>query len=251
MNRTKKKNIFILMLLFVLLLVPAGQVYAANEPDTEQIEKEVTAFLGSAYTLTDEKLDAMRENGGFYEVFVRSWYEDREVTGDLVEVVSAEAEEPDDGQIIVNSVVEFQNYTSDVVLYFDQESLSPVNYVMNIRYSMAEKMTQAGQNMAVGLIVVFVVLIFLMFIISLFRFLTPKKKETVKEAVPSAPVVSAAEPAKTAAVPEVVQEQTSAEEEIAAVIAAAIAAASEEAPSASGYVVRSVRRSGRSVWKRV
>ena len=251
MNRTTKKNIFILMLLCVLLLVPAAPCYAAKKVDTEAIEKEVTAFLSNAYTLPDEQLDSMRENGGFYEVFVRSWYDDREVTGDLVELVSTEAEEPDDGQIIVNSVAEFENYTSDIVLYFDEETLSPVNYVMNIRYSMGEKMTQAAQNMAVGLIVVFAVLIFLMFIISLFRFLAPKKKEPAKEPIPSAAVVPAAKAAASPAAADAVPAGTDKEEEIAAVIAAAIAAASEETPSASGYVVRTVRRNGRSVWKRV
>lgn len=252
MYRTKKKSILILMLLFVLLLIPAGRVYAANKVDTDQIEKEVNAFLGNVYTISDSELDTLRENGGFYEVFVRSWYEDREITGDLVEVVSTEAEEPKDGQIIVNSVVEFEKYTSDVVIYFDEETMSPVNYVNNIRYSMAEKMAQAGQNMAVGLIVVFVVLIFLMFIISLFRFLAPKKKGTDKEPVPAAPApVAAVKAAETTPAPAVIPDNTNSEEEIAAVIAAAIAAASEEAPSSTGYVVRSVRRGGRSVWKRV
>ena len=257
MNRTKKK-ISVLLLLFVLLLTSAGQVFAADKVDKEAIEKEVSAFLSAAYSLQDEELDTIREDGGFYEVFVRSWYEDRETTGDLVEVVSSEAEDPDDGQIIVNSVVEFKNYTSDVVLYLDEATGQPVNYVMNIRYSMAEKMQQAAQNMAVGLIVVFVVLIFLMFIISLFRFLAPKKKEVKKEPVSSAPapavvpVQEAAQPAPAQVVP---QNVTDMEEEIAAVIAAALAAAAEEeeAPAvpASGYVVRSVRRNGRSVWKRV
>ena len=254
MYRTKKKIICALLLLSVLLLIPAGQVFAAVKADKGAVEEAVSDFLNRVYEYSDEELDAMREDGGFYEVFVRSWYEDREVTGDLVEVVSTEAEDPDDGQIIVNSVVEFENYTSDVVIYIDEASSKPVNYVMNIRYSLAEKMKQAAQNMAVGLIVVFVVLVFLMFIISLFRFLAPKKKEASKEKIPDSPaVVPVKKSEKPVPVPETVQIETNLEEEIAAVIAAAVAAASEEAPAASGsgYVVRSIRRNGRSVWKRV
>ena len=254
MNRTKKKNIFILLLLFVLIVVPAGQVYAANEETYDEIETEVASFLENVYTISDEGLESVRGSSGFYEILVRSWYEDREITGDFVEVQSVEAEDAGNGQIIANSVVEFENYLSDVVIYLnkDKESTTPVNYVMNIRYSMAEKMTQAGQNMAVGLIVVFVVLIFLMFIISLFRFLTPKKKESTVEKTKQDPAVVPV--AEQASIRDNIPENTDAansEEEIAAVIAAAIAAASEEAPSPSGYVVRSVRRRGRSVWKRV
>lgn len=257
MSRTKKRSILVFLLLFIFILIPAGHVYAAVDDTVKNdLEQEVTSFLSNVYTISDEGLDNVRENSGFYEILVRSWYEDREVTGDFVKVVSAEAEDPSNGQIIVNSVVEFRNYTSDVVLYFDEETLQPVNYVMNIRYSMAEKMTQAAQNMAVGLIVVFVVLIFLMFIISLFRFLAPKKKEQHKqESAPVPAKVSAAKPEPVVSVPEAAQNaelpDINSEEEIAAVIAAAIAAASAESPSPSGYVVRSVRRRNHSVWKRV
>ena len=259
MKGTKKKSFLLLLLLCALVLAPAGRVRAAvDEAALGQIEQEVTSFLSAVYTLPDDQLESLREAGGFYEVFVRSWYDDREVTGDFVKTVSTKAEEPDDGQIIVNSVVEFKDYTSDVVIYFDEAEMSPVNYVMNIRYTMAEKMKQAAQNMAVGLIVVFAVLVFLMFIIFLFRFLSPKEKKEKKEAsrapapvtetVPAEQTAAAAGP--DTAVPVLPSDMTQ-EEEIAAVIAAAIAAASEEAPSSTGYVVRSVRRGSRSVWKRI
>ena len=253
MSRTKKRSFLILLLLFILVLIPAGRVYAAvDEEVKDEIEQQVTTFLSNVYTVPDDELETLRETSSFYEILVRSWYEDRKVTGDFVKLVSTEIEDPSKGQIIANSVVEFENYTSDVVIYFDEEEIRPVNYVMNIRYSMAEKMTQAAQNMAVGLIVVFVVLIFLMFIIFLFRFIAPKQKEGRKEEIPETPVPAkapAAEAPAAAASAAAVPDNT--EEEIAAVIAAAIAAASEEAPSPAGYVVRSVRRGSRSVWKRV
>ena len=253
MSRTKKiTSLIVLLLLSVTLIAPVSQVFAAQKVDETvkgHLAEQVAAFLEGAYTATDEELDTLREAGGFYEVFVRSWYEDRKVTGDFKEVVSTEAEDPKNGQVAVNCVVDFEDYTSDVILYFDENELSPVNYVMNIRYSMGEKMKQAAQNMAVGLIVVFAILIFLMFIISLFRFIGPKEK---KAAAASDKAAEAVVPAAAAeAVSQEAASAAGAEEEIAAVIAAAIAAASEEAPSASGYVVRSVKRGNRSVWKRV
>ena len=249
MNRTKKKSLFILLLILALASIPGTYVFAAADaPSKDEIEQEVESFLNNIYTVSDEGLETLRGTDSFYEIVVRSWYEDREITGDFVELVSTEAEDPSNGQIIVNSVAEFENYTSDIVIFFDEKEMRPMNYVMNIRYSMGEKMTQAAQNMAVGLIVVFAVLVFLMFIISLFRFFAPKKKEDAKEPVPAAAAVPV--PAALSA-SEQLESGNSNDEEIAAVIAAAIAAASEDAPSPTGYVVKSVKRGARSLWKRV
>lgn len=258
MSRTKKMGIRIFLLLTVLVLILPHAVFGAEEDSLmDSLAEDAPSFLSEVYTSSDEKLDSSRKQGGFYEVLVRSWYEDREVTGEFKEVLSTEAEQSSDGkQIITTSVVEFENYTSDVVMYFDAKTGSPVNYVMNIRYSMKEKMTQAAQNMAVGLIVVFAVLVFLMFIIFLFRLLSPsKKKEPRKETIPSLhEKASAPEEVVSMISPRPETETACAdnsEEEIAAVIAAAVAAASAESPAAGGYVVRSVRRGSRSVWKRV
>ena len=105
-----------------------------------------------------------------------------------------------------------------------------------------ENLILGAQNMAVGLIVVFAVLTFLMFVIYLFKYIQPRqgtedgvktqeKKDSVTKSVPAA-----GSPAAASA------ECTNEEEEVAAVIAAAVAAAMADAPSPSGYVVRTVRQ---------
>ena len=250
--KTVFKTRLCILICLLLLIVPLGAVcVSADVSDDEKdlLIQDSEQFLETLYKMPDEQLDKLRENGGFYEVAVRSWYEDREIVGDYRGILSTETEPGDDGQLIINSVAEFEKYTSDIVIYYDTKNMSPINYVMNIRYSMAEKMKQAAQNMAVGLIVVFAVLVFLMFIISLFRLLAPKHKTVPQESADKpAPVVSEPGTVPAPAVPDV--SLNTAEEEIAAVIAAAIAAASEEAPSESGYIVRSVRRK-HSAWKRV
>lgn len=250
--KTVFKTRLCILICMLFLIVPLGAVcVSADVSDDEKdlLIQDSEQFLEMLYTISDDQLQKLRENGGFYEVAVRSWLEDREVTGEFKEFVSTETEPGDNDQLIINSVAEFEKYTSDIVIYYDTENMSPVNYVMNIRYSMAEKMKQAAQNMAVGLIVVFAVLVFLMFIISLFRLIAPKQKPAPEAAEASpAPAVSESVKAPAPAVPDT--PLNTAEEEIAAVIAAAIAAASEEAPSESGYFVRSVRRK-HSAWKRV
>lgn len=78
--------------------------------------------------------------------------------------------------------------------------------------SFGEKMAQAGRNTVIGLVTVFVILLLLSFVISLFRFIAPKKK--------------AAPAKKTEYVNKTVPKKPSADdEELAAVIIAAICAA--------------------------
>ena len=240
-----------LLVLTVFLLHPLSVKAELDDDAIDYLKKQVTVFLEQTCLMSDDQLDALGTEGGFYEVFSNSWKEDRQIVGELVMIHEPEVDDSDPNDIIVNTVVDFKNYTSDVVMYFSAEDLSPKNYVMNIRYSMKEKMQQAAQNMAVGLIVVFAILLFLMLVIYLFRFIPDgTKKKKAAEAVPEAPAAPPAAAAVQPETPAVTPSAAALEEEIAAVIAAAIAAASEEAPSASGYVVRSVRRKP-SAWKRV
>ncbi len=108
----------------------------------------------------------------------------------------------------------------------------------NVNYSFKELMTNAALNTILGMGTVFVVLIILMFIISLFKIVNNMQNKANEK--------SAAEKAVTDSVDKAVaqiekNEEVSDDTELIAVIAAAIAA-SEGAASADGYVVRSIRR---------
>ena len=95
-----------------------------------------------------------------------------------------------------------------------------------------------------GLGTVFVVLIFLCFIIWLFKFIPnpeAKENETKKAPAPAAPV---AKPDPTTPAPAATAGTD--DKELAAVIAAAIAAA--EGTSPDGFVVRSIRKVNRRKW---
>ena len=103
---------------------------------------------------------------------------------------------------------------------------------------MQAELQLAAQNMAVGMFVVFAILLFLMLVISLFRFLPKdlptRQAKAEKENTGTAPVPSVAD--------KEIRSAETTEEEIAAVLAAAIYAAEAEAPSATGYRVRRIRR---------
>ena len=125
---------------------------------------------------------------------------------------------------------------------------------------LAARMRNAAVNTIIGMGIVFVVLILMVWIISLFKYvpMIQVKFEKLEEAVGSIFKKKSTEPvkkettSKPVAKPEVVEEIE--EEnlvddlELVAVITAAIAAM--ENTSADGLVVRSIKRSANNKWKR-
>ena len=116
---------------------------------------------------------------------------------------------------------------------------------VDVHYSIGEILKKAGLNTLLGMGTVFVVLIFIAFIISLFRFIPAienkfkgQKEEPVKNTVSSPP---AAETITDT------EEELLGDAELVAVIAAAIAAAEETTPD--GFIVRSIRRRSNNHWK--
>ena len=125
---------------------------------------------------------------------------------------------------------------------------------------LAARMANAGVNTIIGMGIVFVVLILMVWIISLFKYvpMLQVKFEKIEEAIgsifkkKSTEVVKKEKILTPVAEPEVVEEVV--EEnlvddlELVAVITAAIAAM--ENTSADGLIVRSIKRSANSKWKR-
>ena len=96
-------------------------------------------------------------------------------------------------------------------------------------------------NTIMGLGIVFLVLIFLCFIISLFKHVNKAVSRQEKEE----PVKAAPAPAPVA---EIQEEDLTDDLELVAVITAAIAASQQT--SADGFVVRSIKKANRSKWQR-
>lgn len=148
---------------------------------------------------------------------------------------------------LIDLEVENQLAESNVLKYIPEEM------VVSVEYTRAELLGQAGTNTLIGMGTVFVVLIFISFIISLFKFL-PKifggegKAEEKKAAAPKA---AAPAPAKAAASEDLMNDA-----ELVAVITAAIYAMQAETNSSANMlgasatctdtlVVRSIKRARR------
>ena len=143
--------------------------------------------------------------------------------------------------ISVSTEAEYADKTASIVFAFD-EDMNMDSMTVSAHYTTAEILEKAGLNTILGMGTVFIVLIFISFIISLFKYIPVieakfKKNKAVEEAevLKEEPKAEAEE--ATAKVDDT---------ELVAVITAAIAAA--EGTSADGFIVRSIKRRKLNKW---
>lgn len=138
-----------------------------------------------------------------------------------------------------------------LTITFDQGmrpmSTSIEDYTDESKETLGTKLETAAGNTATGLITVFVILAFLILVISLFNFLPKPTSGKKKDAKAKAPAPAPAAPVKKEAAPVAEEVDLAKNEELVAVIAAAIAA-SEDKP-VEGYVVRSIKRLHNNKWR--
>lgn len=143
------------------------------------------------------------------------------------------------------------NKDTEMALSYNTE-MQITNAAFNVKYTIAENLQKAALNTLLGMGTVFVILILISLIISLFGIFpkieaSRKAKQAAKEAEKKAATAATAPAAPAAPVAEVVPEDLTDDLELVAVISAAIAAY-EGSEDASGYVVRSIRKSTK--WQR-
>ena len=176
----------------------------------------------------------------------KSW---ESVMGDLGALVSYETATVtlgDEGYIArMNTVFEKRNMEMTVMV--DEEFTTIQGVSFSPEYTMGEKMTKAGMNTLMGMGVVFAVLIFIAWVIDLFKYISVFENKLKAKNAPAPAPAPAAAPAPVAA-PVVEEEEYVDDTELISVIAAAIAA-SEGKTSANGLVVRSIKRVPNRSWK--
>lgn len=233
---------------------------AQNEIIAKNIE-DITNYTQNTFAATMqgatyEQYELYKEAGNvlvsitFDNDWMVRWKEFYDEYGDVAEATALTATRTDgvySDQIILTSGDGNQMVLT--ITYNDQ--LTPVStqigeYSDDSKETLGSKMGTAGVNTATGLIVVFIVLVFLCLVISCFKFIGNGKKPENKDN--TADGKKAASPAPAAAAPAAAESVDLAEnEELVAVIAAAIAAA-EEKP-VEGFQVRSIRRLRSNKWR--
>lgn len=151
----------------------------------------------------------------------------------------------DDGYTITLNTV-FEKRTCQFILTLDKRMENITSMSFNPSYTLGENMTKAGLNTLMGMGTVFLVLIFISWLISCFRYIG-KFEDKMKHPHPPAPLKT--KPAAPANVQSAALQQNLTDDlELVAVITAAIAAST--GTPADGLVVRSIRRVPGNKWKR-
>lgn len=253
MKQTWKKITGLFLALACTLTLMGVPVFASVEV-TDDMKQ---SLIGTIQTTLEEMAESDQESmegqltvSTFTSDMLEKFYEAVEEAGQFQGVKGGEVTVDEEEETATVSLdVSFEKYDATVtanVHYASQSSdIDDIWYAFNIDmdYPMSVLMGQAAGNTVLGLGIVFIMLIFLSFVISLFKFINraASSGEAQKTEAAQKPVVPAVE--------STVQE-SAAEDEIAAVIAAAVAAYEAENGTGDGYVVRSIRKVSSKSWKR-
>ena len=191
---------------------------------------EVEAIFEEGYGL---KVD-----GNAFISGVTSFMSEFDTLGDIISLGEPVIEVKDEQIIVSIEMIGTKKSGTAEFIYADDIFLTLESCVLNSESSFSELMGRAGMNTLLGMGTVFVVLILICFIISLFGLIPKiqnafKKKEKAKEDGIDNTIAQIIE-----------KEELSDDTELVAVIAAAIAAY-EGAASTDGFVVRSIRKARR------
>lgn len=246
-----KRILLILSMLTCLFLMAACGTNQTSEKTSvgttiseADYQKFAEQLMGQITSFDDATIDSYVQGGQLPEGMVaglNSWKAMRNELGDLESVTETEVTMSDDSVTIVVSA-KFSKREGTYTLTLDMEG-NVTGGTFDKVYTTGEIFQKAVLNTLMGMGTVFAVLIFISFIISLFKYIPDiqakfaKKADTVQETVveeaPVSDVVEAAE--------ELVDDG-----ELVAVITAAICAAMAaegNAVSKDGLVVKSIRRS--------
>lgn len=156
--------------------------------------------------------------------------------GDVVEVKETTVTADADSLVAITNI-DGSLHDAEIEILFDKD-LKITSISTNVQYSFKEQMGKAGLNTLLGMGTVFAVLILIMFIISLFKYISKMEKAMAdKKNNNKANAVDNT----IAQIIEKEEEELSDDFELVAVIAAAVATY-EGAASADGFVVRSIRK---------
>ncbi len=267
----KRLSSALLVVLCLTLLAGCSEQNTVDRADPEMvaiIQQGVPQTLDSLTSLTDEEIEAELEYTERYgdTVGYQMFSEWKSNKGELGALIGGEIPEVtyENGQYVAKMRAIFEKRACEFTVYVGDD-LAITSISFNPEYTFGEKMSKAGMNTLLGMGIVFAMLIFMCFIISLFKYISvfenwfknrrnKNNEEEAEKAVETGEVSSdlIGEAGSSAAV---IESEAVNEDEIVAVIAAVIAAASEDSAVSgtaadtcnNGLVVRSIKHvSGRS-----
>lgn len=228
----------------------AEESKAALDPSVaSQVMTSSEQYLAMITSVTGEdaeraQAELMKQKQTAMAEAVASWVNVEDDTGNLVQIMTSDAEETEDGGYVCTMYTQFEQRNVEVKVFYEVQDnyLIPVSFSIAPEYTTGENMARAAMNTLMGMGTVFAVLIFISLLISCFKFISvfENKAKAKAAAAPAAPAPVAAAPVE--------EEELADDLELVAVITAAIAASTNS--SADGLVVRSIKRVPGAKWKR-
>ena len=247
MNR-KLKSLLAMICVLALTFTMSVCAFAADEVTDDEVANYKSAaetLISQIAGFSDEEIETyLAQNDAFTTATMESWKGVKDELGAYSSIVSQDVEK--DGDVVtISTVAQFEKAKADVVLMLDLGQQMYTSMTYSVQYSLAANMQRAGMNTLMGIGIVFLMLVFLSFVIGLFKYIEKFQNVGKKKAAEEAPKAEEA-PAPAIAQSEAADEDFADDLELVAVISAAIAA--YEITSGDSFVVRSIKKSNK--WHR-
>ena len=247
MNR-KLKSLLAMVCVLALTLAMSVCACAADtvtEDEAANYKSAAETLISQIAGFSDEEIENyLAQDDAFTTATMESWKSVKDELGAYSSIVSQDVEK--DGDVVtISTVAQFEKAKADVVLMLDLGQQMYTSMTYSVQYSLAANMQRAGMNTLMGIGIVFLMLVFLSFVIGLFKYIEKFQNVGKKKAAEEAPKAEEA-PAPAIAQSEAADEDFADDLELVAVISAAIAA--YENTSGDSFVVRSIKKSNK--WHR-
>lgn len=247
MNR-KLKSLLAMVCVLALTLAMSVCAFAADtvtEDEAANYKSAAETLISQIAGFSDEEIENyLAQDDAFTTATMESWKSVKDELGAYSSTVSQDVEK--DGDVVtISTVAQFEKAKADVVLMLDLGQQMYTSMTYSVQYSLAANMQRAGMNTLMGIGIVFLMLLFLSFVIGLFKYIEKFQNVGKKKAAEEAPKAEEA-PAPAIAQSEAADEDFADDLELVAVISAAIAA--YENTSGDSFVVRSIKKSNK--WHR-
>lgn len=249
MNR-KLKSLLAMVCVLALTLAMSVCAFAADtvtEDEAANYKSAAETLISQIAGFSDEEIENyLAQDDAFTTATMESWKSVKDELGAYSSIVSQDVEK--DGDVVtISTVAQFEKAKADVVLMLDLGQQMYTSMTYSVQYSLAANMQRAGMNTLMGIGIVFLMLLFLSFVIGLFKYIEKFQNVGKKKAAEEAPKAEEA-PAPAIAQSEAADEDFADDLELVAVISAAIAA--YENTSGDSFVVRSIKKSKSNKWHR-
>lgn len=247
MNR-KLKSLLAMVCVLALTLAMSVCAFAADtvtEDEAANYKSAAETLISQIAGFSDEEIENyLAQDDAFTTATMESWKSVKDELGAYSSIVSQDVEK--DGDVVtISTIAQFEKAKADVVLMLDLGQQMYTSMTYSVQYSLAANMQRAGMNTLMGIGIVFLMLLFLSFVIGLFKYIEKFQNVGKKKAAEEAPKAEEA-PAPAIAQSEAADEDFADDLELVAVISAAIAA--YENTSGDSFVVRSIKKSNK--WHR-